>query len=139
MQSMKLARHQRFAIVMLLYVSTLFSALTLGFHQSLTAGQHGGAVDGVYCGSGKVIPGLYSSDIQLADPVAEFEPNCPLCGSPGYSSTLSSPNWSLDYLPASPAAPPITYSWAGLTPRFSWPALNPRASPAALLATALFS
>ncbi|WP_052185417.1 DUF2946 family protein [Halopseudomonas pelagia] len=136
---MKPVRHQRFSIAMLLYVSTLFSALTFGFHQSQMVGQHIGAIDGVFCGSGNVIPRLGLGNILPATAAGDLASSCPLCSSLGHGSALTSLNWSVDYPPANPAAPQTRHSWIKPAPRFTWPALNPRASPVAFRATGLFS
>ncbi|MFO7706302.1 MAG: DUF2946 domain-containing protein [Halopseudomonas sp.] len=136
---MTIARNQRFAITMMLYVSTLFSVLTFGFHQSQMSGQHLGGVDAVYCGSGNVIPDFDPGDQSPPVPASDHQPACPVCSSLGHGSALTSLNWSVDYPPANPAAPQVSYNWVKPAPRYSWPTLNPRAPPAAFLATGLFS
>lgn len=132
---MKIAAHQRFSIAMLLYVCTLFSALTFGFHQSQMAGQHLGNTDALFCGN--PIPG-FDLESELPQPSSsDFQPSCPLCSSLGHGTALTALDWSLDYLPASTVAPSLRPLLSVRSPRRTWPALNPRASPVAFRATDL--
>lgn len=136
---MTIARNHRFAITMMLYVSTLFSVLTFGFHQSQMSGPHLGGVDTFYCGSGNVIPDFDLGDQPPPIPASDHLSACPVCSSLSHGSALTSLNWSVDYPPANPAAPQVSYTWVKPAPRYSWPALNPRAPPVAFLAPGLFS
>lgn len=136
---MTIARNQRFAITMMLYVSTLFSVLTFGFHQSQMSGQHLGSVDAVYCGSGNVIPNFDLGDQSPPIPASDHQPACPVCSSLCHGSALTSLIRSLDILPTTPAAPQISQSRSKPAPRHLWPDLNPRAPPVACLVTGLFS
>ncbi|MGH1450915.1 MAG: DUF2946 family protein [Pseudomonadaceae bacterium] len=132
---MKIAAHQRFSVAMLLYVCTLFSALTFGFHQSQMVGQHLGNTDALFCGN--PIPG-FDLAAELSDSTSgDFQPGCPLCSSMGHGTALTALEWSLDYLPANPGSPPLRTMASTRSPRLTWPALNPRASPVASYATDL--
>lgn len=136
---MTFARNHRFSITMMLYVSTLFSALTFGFHQSQMSGQHLGGVDTFYCGSGNIIADFDLGDQPQPIPSNDSQPACPVCSSLGHGGALTSLIRSLDILPTTPEAPRISQSRSKPAPRYSWPALNPRAPPVAFLATGLFS
>lgn len=135
---MKLAHNQRFSVAMVLYVCTLFSALTFGFHQSQMIGQHLDSVDLVFCGSGNPIPDVSLGDEQSPRSPSEFELTCPLC-TLGHGSALTSLEWSLDFRPADPAMPSAARNRGKPAPRSIWPTLNPRAPPVASRATVLVS
>lgn len=120
---------------MLLYVCTLFSALTFGFHQSQMTGQQLGSVDELFCGN--PIPGFTLDDGQTRDSSADFKPSCPMCSSLGQGITLTSMGWSPDPLLANTGAPRIRQHRDKPAPRFVWSALNPRAPPVATPATGL--
>jgi hypothetical protein len=121
---------------MVLYVCTLFSALTFGFHQSQMASQSLGSVNEVLCGSGTIVPGIELGDGHQSYS-ADLMPTCPLCSSLGHGTALTALGWSLDYLPVIHSAPPINQGWSKPPPRFTWPTLNPRAPPVASRATGL--
>jgi hypothetical protein len=121
---------------MVLYVCTLFSALTFGFHQSQMASQSLDSVNEVLCGSGMIVPGIEVGDGHQSLS-SDLMPTCPLCSSLGHGAALTALGWSLGYLPISPSTPPINQEWSKPAPRFTWPTLNPRAPPVASFATGL--
>ncbi|MAB25903.1 MULTISPECIES: DUF2946 family protein [Pseudomonas] len=126
---MPLSRDNRLSVALLLYLCTLFSVLTCGFHQGQMSAQHLSGAGVVFCNTDGQNLGLDLDSAQQHS--GDFKPMCPLCSSVGAGIALNSLGWSLDYQPAIAAIPLPPSHWARPPPRAAWPALNPRASPAA--------
>jgi hypothetical protein len=135
---MKIARHQRFSVAMVLYVCTLFSVLTYGFHLGQMSGQTPHGPDLVFCGSGDRIPGFMLDEELTQHSSSDMQLTCPLC-TLGHGSALTSMEWSVGLPPAYRNLIGPLPNNDRPAPRFTWPALNPRAPPVAVRATVMFS
>lgn len=135
---MKLARNQRFSVAMVLYVCTLFSVLTFGFHLGQMSGQAPDSVDLVFCGSGDPIPHSMLGEELTHHSSSDMQLTCPLCAL-GHGSALTSLEWGVEFPPAYRGLIGAIQDHERPAPRFNWPALNPRAPPVAPRATVIFS
>ncbi|MEH6490651.1 DUF2946 domain-containing protein [Halopseudomonas sp.] len=131
---MTLSRDNRLSIALALYLCTLFSVLTCGFHQGQMSGLQLSGAGIAFCNAGSH---NQTHRLQL-DPdqgthqqMDTLGPLCPLCSSVGSGIALNSLGWSLYYPPAVAPPAPQPSHWARPPPRAQWPALNPRASPVA--------
>ena len=131
---MNLTHDNRLSLTLVLYVCTLVSLLTCGFHQGQMSGQYlsGTGIPACYLSS-------FQSSIDLDDgsqqQMSDLQPSCPLCSSVGHAAPLASQGWTLDYLPFTTVSAQPSGQWARPPPRKAWPAINPRASPHTLDAT----
>ena len=128
---MNLTQDNRLSLTLVLYLCTLVSLLTCGFHQGQMSGQHLSGAGVVFCNLGSDSLGVDLYD-QKQHQMSDLQAGCPLCSSIGHGSAVAMHGWSLDYLPASPASAPPSGQWARPPPRHIWPSINPRASPSPL-------
>ena len=94
---MNLTQDNRLSLTLVLYLCTLVSLLTCGFHQGQMSGQHLSGAGVVFCNLGSDSLGVDLDD-QKQHQMSDLQAGCPLCSSIGHGSAVAMHGWSRRHL-----------------------------------------